>query len=370
MGTKTSECMRQLEFMPDTGVAPRVDYISRDGNTLLWVQRGSTGTRGIHVGAMRLALSLGRRSGIQRACLVLVDSHLSRSRLWHEWHTVTGLFVSDIAERLSLVVIGAEDIWTEPEDECLQQIVHALPPDLLRGRQTGDQETVLKPAVGQKFFDLVKVLLCRWLRREGAIPLGKLAKQVGCTYPTVAQAMVRLERSRSIIRHSNRSVELGRFPRETWNELLALSGPMRRSFRFMDASGEKPDLQYLLERLERLKPPGVALSGVVAARYWQPDFDLHGLPRLDLLLHTPQGLVDLGFMRRLDPALKHADNEIQPAVVVVHPLLRRDSLFADAVGEGLPVADPVETVLDLHELGLTVQAGQLLTHLRPEVRLP
>jgi hypothetical protein len=25
--------------------------------------------------------------------------------------------------------------------------------------------------------------------------------------------------------------------------------------------------------------------------------------------------------------------------------------------------------LDLHELGLTVQAGQLLTHLRPETRL-
>jgi hypothetical protein len=214
----------------------------------------------------------------------------------------------------------------------------------------------------------MKVLLHRWLRRERAIPIGRLAEQVGCTYPTVAQALKRLERGRNIIRHSNRSVELGKFPREAWNELIAVSSSMRQSFRYEDASGERPDPQSLLRRLDRMKPPGVAVSGVVAARFWHPDFDLHGMPRLDLVLHAPQGRADLAFMRRLDPALRRVEDSNQSAIVVLHPLARHDPLFEGEAGSALPLADPVETVLDLQELGLTVQAGQLMTHFRPDAR--
>jgi hypothetical protein len=80
--------------------------------------------------------------------------------------------------------------------------------------------------------------------------------------------------------------------------------------------------------------------------------------------------MELAFLRQLDPALKRTEDESQPAAVVVHPLLRPAPRFENAGADGLPYADPVETALDLYELGLTVQAGQLLAHLRPEIRLP
>ncbi|NUQ61381.1 MAG: hypothetical protein HUU20_02765 [Pirellulales bacterium] len=271
---------------------------------------------------------------------------------------------------MSVVAIDPEGSWIEPEDGYLRRIAKAMEPLVLGVSHGESTEAVVKPAVGQKHFELVKVLLCRWLKREGAIPIGRLGEQAGCTYPTASRTLRQLERARSIIRHSNRSVELSRFPQQTWNELVALSGRMRRSLRYVDVSGERPDPQGLLKRLNRLKPPRVALSGVEAARFWHLDFDLHGTPRLDLVLHAPQGRIDLTFMRQLDPALKQTENDSQPALVVVHPLLRPAPLFGSQDSNSLPCADPVETALDLYELGLTVQAGRLLTHLRPETRLP
>ena len=355
------------EFSPHRGVH-KVDYVSRDGKTLVGIQRQPMGVRGLRNGAMRLALSITGRPEIKQACLVLVGSRLSRERLLREWRAVTSVFTLDVAQRLSVAAIDSEGIWTEPEDEYLYRIAKAWEPLALGASRIESTGAIVKPAVGQKYFEVVKVLLCRWLQREGAIPIGRLAEQVGCTYPTATRALRQLERARSIIRHSNRSVELSKFPQQAWNELVALSGNMRRSVRYADLSGEKADPQGLLKRLNRLKPPRVALSGVEAARFWHSDFDLHGTPRLDLVLHAPQGQIDLAFMRHLDPALKRTENDSQSAVVVVHPLLRPAPLFVEN-GKSLPYADPVETVLDLHELGLTAQAGQLLTHLRPETRL-
>ena len=357
------------EFGPYRG-GGRAGYISRDGKTLVEIQRDPMGTRGLHVGAMRLALSAVRQPEIERACLLMVGPRLSRDRLRREWQAVTSLFTNDVAHRLSIAAIDREGFWTDPEDEYLQRIVRALQPLLPSVSRLDSQAMAVKPVVGQKYFEVVKVLLYRWLGREGSIPIGRLAGQVGCSYPTATQALQRLARRRNIIRHSNRSVELGSFPRETWNELIAHSSTIRQSFCYVDVSGEKPDPYHLLKRLDRIQPPGVALSGVVAARFWHTDFDLHGIPRLDLVLHAPQGWLDLAFMRNLDPALKRTEIESQAAVVVVHPLLRHDSLFRHEAGGTLPLADPVETVLDLHELGLTMQAGQLMTHLRPDLRLP
>jgi len=356
------------EFSPDKG-GRKADYLSRDGKTLVEIQEDPMGVRGLHIGVIRLALSISHRPEIKRACLVMVGPRLSRDRLLREWRSVTSVFTFDVAHRLSIVGIDRHGTWTDPEDEYLHRIAKALEPLVLGASHVDSTEAVVKPVGGQKYFEVAKVLLCRWLRREGAIPIGRLAAQAGCTYPTVALALRRLERRRSIIRHSNRSVELSRFPQETWNELCALSGRMRRRIRYVDVSGEKPDVQQLLKRLERMEPPRLALSGVVAARFWHSDFDLHGTPRLDLVLHAPQGRADLAFMRKLDPALKPTDDEGRPAVVVVHLLPRPDPLFESETGRTLPYADPVETALDLHELGLTVQAGQLLTHLRPETRL-
>ena len=84
---------------------------------------------------------------------------------------------------------------------------------------------------------------------------------------------------------------------------------------------------------------------------------------------TPNGKVDLEFVRKLDPALTRVDDLSDSAVLVVHPLIRAVPLFVEKSERTMPGADPVETALDLFDLSLTTQANQLLTHLRSEFRL-
>jgi hypothetical protein len=70
----------------------------------------------------------------------------------------------------------------------------------------------------------------------------------------------------------------------------------------------------------------------------------------------------------LDPALELGNGDCS-AVVAVHLVRRNESLFETASASDLPTADPIETVLDLLEMGLTAQAEQALAHFRPELRL-
>jgi DNA-binding MarR family transcriptional regulator len=212
------------------------------------------------------------------------------------------------------------------------------------------------------------VLLIRWLRNEGPISIGQLAKEVGCSYPTVRVALRRLESKKYLSKESGRLVQLTRFPQETWRELVTLAPTIRQPLRFIDKSGEKPNPDRLLDRLKAIQPKGIALSGVVAARHWNPDFDLHGTPRLDLVTHAPDNIADLRFLKRLDPALKQTDDPDASPAIVIHLLVRSAANFTEVERNGLPYADPLETVLDLHELGLTQQANQLLSHFRKEVR--
>jgi predicted transcriptional regulator len=291
-------------------------------------------------------------------------------RVRHEWIKIKRLFHPRLSHRLSLVAIGKdeEDVWVEPDEGFLHRIAKVF--QTARGDSNDAAPTIIKPHFKQNQLEVLKVLMCRWLLGEGAIPIGKLAEQVGCSQPTVRFALSRLERQNAIRRRLNRSIELSRFPLRSWNELLALSEKMRQSFSYRDASGERTDPERLLKRLERMRPSQVALGGVAAARHWHSDFDLHGTPRLDLLLHAPGDTVDLHFVRRLDPALTLIDRFDESPVLVVRLLQRADPLFVHVPGTGLPLADPVETALDLYNLGLTAQTSQLFAHFRPEIRLP
>jgi hypothetical protein len=80
-------------------------------------------------------------------------------------------------------------------------------------------------------------------------------------------------------------------------------------------------------------------------------------------------MVDLSFVRRVDPALAIIKDPAESPILVVHPVVRASSLFVENSAGGIPWADPVQTALDLNDLSLTAQASQLLTHLRPESRL-
>jgi hypothetical protein len=344
------------------------DYLSPDGSVLVDVRYDRKGLRRFREGVFQLARCLHLCPEIGRAYLLIVSPQVSRLRLREEWEIVSHLFSPDIARRFAIAAVDREGTWIEPQDGPLLAVAK-----LVQSHASGDIEAksgqiAVRPLARQKHFEVLKVLLNRWMRREGAVPIGRLAEQVGCVYPTAAQALKRLDERQYLIRHSNRSVELRCFPQAAWNELVALSNELRRPVHFVDASGTKPDFPYLLRRMERLRPPHVAWGGVIAARHWHADFDLHGIPRIDLSIHAPQGIADLNFVRMLDPALELGNGDCS-AVVAVHLVRRNESLFETASASDLPTADPIETVLDLLEMGLTAQAEQALAHFRPELRL-
>ena len=338
-----------------------MDYCSRDGQMIVAVQRGPQGTRGLYSGAMELALACESRPTIKRAGLVLPQSRLATERLRQEWASIKRVLRTALSERLALVAIGKDETFVDPDDDVLRRIARAFQDRAAPG--------ATPPATSQKRLEVFKVLLYRWLLRQGPISSGTLAEQVGCAYPTVKTAVDELARRGAIARRAHRSVELARFPVTSWQELVVLSATTRRVWRYRDRSGEKPDAERLLRRLEQMQPPHLALGGVVAARHWNSDFDLHGTPRINLLLHAHDETIDLGFVRKVDPALQPLEHYDQSPILAVRLLQRAKPLFDCVPNGGLPFADPVETALDLYDLGLAVQANQLLAHFRPETRL-
>jgi hypothetical protein len=123
-------------------------------------------------------------------------------------------------------------------------------------------------------------------------------------------------------------------------------------------------MESLFSRLQRLHLEGVAIAGVLGARRRHPGLDLIGTPRLDLTLHVRTRQPDLGFIRQLDPALRPARPE-EPARLVIH-LLRYPHRFSESDADGLLWADPVECLLDLHEMRLESQALDFLQALTPK----
>lgn len=353
------------EFSP-AGGGP-VDYLSRNGRTAVEVRQSTFGSRGLYSAVMQLAIYLEQNPGVERACLVLSRTRMSLPRLQEEWDASKKVLRNQIASRLSVAVVEESGTWVDPDEPYLRRIASIFERAPQNGQESAREEVRLPP--GQKLFEVVKFLLSRWLQHEGPIPIGELSEQVGCSYPTVRKALGKPTLRSVLSFTSSRSVELRAFPHEAWRELVALSSTMRGSLRFRDRSGEKPSPQGLLKRLERVRTPHLALGGVMAARHWHPDFDLHGTPRLDLAYHAPDGNVELAFVKALDPALTRTTDPTETAALVVHPLVRATSRFSDQNEKRLPWADPVETALDLCDLSLTTQANQLLTHLRPEVRL-
>lgn len=343
-----------------------IDYLSRDGKTAVHIPRSTLGNRDLHAAVMQLGIYLADHPDVERGLLVVTCSRMAPASLREGWAMARQALRRQLANRLGLVVVSAGESWVDPEDPILRGLARHVARTAGDHHQPPAADVPLPP--GRKLYEVVKVLLSRWLRHEGPIQLNALSTLVGCSYPTIRRALDKPTLHPALRFHSNRSVELQSFPHDAWRELVALTGSLRGSIRYFDRSGETQAPQALLARLERAVPPSVAVGGVVAARHWDLDFDLHGLPRLDLAYHAADGQVDLGFVTKLDPALARAGSPGQSPVLVIHPLVRAASLFSGH-GRRLPWADPVETALDLCELSLTSQANRLLSALRPEVRL-
>ena len=334
-----------------------IDFASEDGSFVIEVlERPRAAARDLRAKFLQLAAYAAGDERIRRACLLLTVDTLTARRLQQEWENLLSVLRPDVAARLALVAVGDGFQLCLP-DECAQLVELA---DVARGRLNASPPAKLPRT--PKSIEVLKVLLVRWLLGEGPLPRGELGKRAGCSYPTVTNAIERF--GEAIREHSNRSVELKAFPQVAWNELVALTPLRRARLAYIDRTGRQADPEGLLRRLRKLRPPHVAVGGVVAARHWDPHFDLRGLPRLDLSL-AAEGGRDLDFLRRLDPGLGLLEGEGTP-VLVVHPQQRPMALFAP--DDELPIADPVETLLDLNELRLVDQSNAMIDRLERRAR--
>lgn len=355
---------REFQSAPsDSGV----DFISRDGNLLIELQVKPQGMRGFYAGVMRLALELQSWPDAERGCLIIEASNLSLKRLQQDWEKAKSVLGKKYARKLAIIAIQKDELWIEPKgDTPINELAsHVLSiPDL--GFKLPENTRRIRAT--RKTDEIIKVLISRWLQHLPSIGVGELGEAVGCSYPTIRNAIKKLETTKHLSRDSGSTVHLARFPESDWKRIVALASTNRNTIRFSDRSSQKPNTKKLLDRLNRIKPDNVALGGVIAGRHWNTDFDLNGIPRLDLLIHEESQSLDLEFMKQLDPALKPSKDQGESSVVVIHTIGRANPNFSTSKKYALPIADPVETALDLIEMGLPAQASQLLSHFRKEAR--
>lgn len=335
------------------------DLVADNGALVVQVKKLSGSTRDLHAALLRLAMMLEENSSIRRGYLLAQIPRMTEKRARDEWRRVLRVLRTDVGERLGLIVVGSNDVVALPaDDDRIEELASAARAATQKG-DTHRRGPQWSPS--EKYFDVWKVLLAAWLSAEGFLKIGTVARRAGCSYPTVAAALEHMMEHREIERDSSRAVRLRGFPRESLSQLLVLSESLRKPIRFIDGTGRQPDPQALLRRLEKKRPSGVALGGVVAARYHDPHFDLNGLPRVDVLTAEPIGL---DWHRSIDPALRQASGKEVEPVLVVRRTTRAEPAFVERVDHELPVVDAAETLLDLYELRLDQQAEDLVRTLR------
>ncbi len=353
-----------LGWKATKGGDPGYDLISPDGRMVLELKLGHLGTRDLHAALIRLALGAARAPELDWAVLLADFPRMSAKRLTEEWHLLRNLLRPETAQRLALIARAGGAWVVFPENatvlkKVLDAACAAFPEPVAPSAKSTVRGGWTPPRQG-----VLKVLLDAWLRCEPALQVRMVAELAGCSIPTVNEAIAMLGASGEIERTSSRGVTLAALPRRSLNEAILSARYTQDRERYVDRSGMPVEAARLLSRLENLAPPGLALGGVPAARAYMPDFDLNGLPRLDV--KAPQG-TPLDWVRRLDPALASAGasgpGAAGPVLVVQRcaPMGLRGT--AQASGR-LPLASRAETLLDLYDLGLGEQAEEFARALR------
>ncbi len=293
----------------------------------------------------------------RKAVLIIDETRISSSRMKGEWQSYEELFRRSIIERLTIAVFE-EDLLSRVHGELNpeeRQLVEAVRSKL------SSEHPLQKQRSPDSFLDIFRVLLVHWFRCSGPIQVKELCQETGFSYPTVANGLEKIDRN--LKRHSDRSVELREFPREIWRKLLADSKTLRAPLALV---AQKPrPTEILLENLEGYSKLEVGLGGIIGARHYLPGIDLVGTHRLDLTLRNTSDERIQRLVRRLDPALKPAEADQAPQVVI-HRIFRPKTFFQETPAG--KAADEVECLLDLHEAHLDPQANELLEHLIRRVR--
>lgn len=334
-----------------------VDLVRPDRQHVIEMKYSLQGARDLHAAVMQLGLYLKHTPEVVRGTLVVRVQRMSSARVLSEWKHATTILKPEVTRRLALIAIATDGVVIWPDDTETRQISAHVREIEASSSETRSERT--GPRWSPKSFEVWKILFRAWLRHEASLSLQEIQQRSATSYPTVSDVLDRLEQIGELQRASNRSATLTGPPRRSLEQIVALGDTVRETHRFVDRSGRPPHARDLIRRI-RAKAPEVALGGVEGARHYMPDFDLNGYPRVDVTM--PEG-VELAWVKTVDPALAAAPPSDSSSVrLVVHRLRRTETAFV-RTREGT-FADPVEIVLDLHELRLADQASEFVTTVR------
>ena len=334
--------------------------------------------------ALRMAFRLTEEEGAY-GVLLLVDPGISERSLHEEWQRLATVIRPDVIERLAVSVY---------RDGEPQLTLGEIPRDLLE-RVKSQVPFSDKPGSFHRLPDpdysgeVLRLLIYLWLLNtenpseaivnDAAVfaesiepgmiePQAKgftftqLSGAAGTSYRTVARALEDI--GASLVRYSDRSIALSAFPRHAWEKLAVLADESRSTRFYVTRSGNPRSQESILKRLLSLERDDIAIGGVRGAVRIYPDLDIVGSPRVDLHIHAPGKHADLGFLRKLDPALQESTTGESTPSLAVHFLRRAQSLFKED-GQGCLWADPVECLLDLRSARLDYQALQFRNAILP-----
>ncbi|MEP6468004.1 MAG: hypothetical protein ABJB05_16960 [Parafilimonas sp.] len=311
---------------------------------------------------MQVAVWLNQQPNATQGILAIQIPRITIQRVKEAYAEALAALRPEVADRLAIVAFAHGTTWMSSPSSDLEAIARAAlqiesgpAGRVVRGSQNAG------PAVS---FDVMKVLLEAWLRREGPLRIQEIMQRAGCSHPTVSLALEHLDRRGEVDRSKDRRAELRGLPKRTLEEAAILSESLRQTMWLIDVSGRAADPARLRERLERAKPAHVAFGGVVAARHYHPEFDLNGIPRIDLTIWAPRGgPYEPTRLLKADAGLIAVPSADPRSVAAIHRLSRAQSLFQKGP-HAIPYADPVEVLLDLYELRLESQAQAFTQHLR------
>ncbi len=288
--------------------------------------------------------------------LLLIEPKVTDLRLRTEFNKMEKIFRPDVLKRLSIIIVKEGHFYGFPKDPVpeLSEALKEIYKDVLLYNNNPLPRTDYKA-------EIYKILIYKWLMHEGPLTSDWLAQTTGCNYRTVANTLNSL--GSVLIRHSDRRIELKYFPKNAWEWLLVHLNKSRFTKRYSDHSGQPRSIDSLLKRLARMKHANIAIAGTLGTQHHYPNIDLIGNPRLDLTVHCPEKYLNIDFIEKLDPGLKEEVDTEKPASLVIHFIRRRKSFFKPNP-DGIAWADPVECLLDLHEMYLEPQALEFLNFLQ------
>ena len=346
----------RTRYGPGAGAEPDI----RSDTVVVETKNRVSAVRNLRDGLVQVVHGLSERPGV-RGYLLLVDPLLRRALLEKELGELRAAMRPEVADRLHLVVarrgqlerggpLGLDAQGTPDEDRRLLEQGLAV---------ASDPETLLPSP--RKREEVLWVLLDRWVRGAGPVKAVRLENIVGCNYRTVAAAVDQIRPA--LVKHSDRQIELARFPEAAWQKSLAMQEKARAPRRYAFSSEAARPSEALIDALKALGRKDIAVGGLHGARRHHPGLGCSAAPWLELCVHAPRRSVDLDFVTQLDASLRPRDHLRGPAHVALRFVRRREPPFFQDE-DGVLRADPIECLLGLYEAGLAHEAGAFEEHLR------